>query len=632
MSAIFGIFHLDGRPVNPADLAKMDESLAHRGPDGSGIRHDGSVGFGHRMLCTTPESLNEHLPLVNESAHLMLTADARIDNREELIEALGMKYRAPEDITDSELIMGAYEKWCERCPNKLLGDFAFAIWNGRTRTLFCARDHTSIKPFYYYRSHRLFAFASEIKGLLSLVEVPRRLNEEMVPVYLSGWFDKADTLYSDIHRLKEASSITVDSRAMRVDTYWSLDARKELRPGSDEDYLEGFRSILSEAIRCRLRSAYPVGSCLSGGLDSSSIVGVARRFLNNGAHQQPLATYSAVFPSLVEQYPKIDERPYMDAVIAQGDVEPHFVHTDIGPMTDIERVTRVYDSPNIHFNIYIHWALFKAANRHGTRVLLSGNDGDTVVSYGYEYLSELAYTGRWKTLLKESRALSRTMKISLYEILRHFVFGPLLPEPVLELWRKLRRKPEQWHFTDIIHPGFSKNEGLIEQILPSFEALRRTAREDHRLSLTSPLILMGPELIDRAAGAFSVEMRYPFFDRRLRELCLALPVDQKLRNGCTRSIIRRAMAGILPPEVDNRISKGDLSPNFLLRLLQDNRRILEESIMKNPSVLEGLVDIPSLQSAYRRYASQPMQRRQEAYAVFLASCLAIWLRSSGIRR
>ncbi|NES85389.1 MAG: asparagine synthetase B, partial [Moorea sp. SIO2B7] len=163
MSGIVGIYYLNQEPIDRENIGQMLDILAHRGPDGADIWCEGSVGLGHRMLWTTPESLLEKLPLVNHSKNLVITADARIDNREELIVALELNDRPAEKITDSQLILAAYEKWGEQCPEKLLGDFAFAIWDKHKQILFCARDHVGVKPFYYYhQSGQGFIFASEI--------------------------------------------------------------------------------------------------------------------------------------------------------------------------------------------------------------------------------------------------------------------------------------------------------------------------------------------------------------------------------------------------------------------------------------------------------------------------------------
>src|SRR4028118_115937 len=181
MSAIVGLYNLDGRSIERSAVEQMVAALAHRGPDGAGVWSEGAVGLGHCMLWTTPESLHEKLPLVDKSRDLTITADARIDNREELMEQLGITAEAHGEVSDSQLVLAAYGKWGEDCPQHLLGDFAFVIWDGAKQQLFCARDHFGVKPFYYhYAADKRFAFATEIKALLGLPEVPRQLNEVRV--------------------------------------------------------------------------------------------------------------------------------------------------------------------------------------------------------------------------------------------------------------------------------------------------------------------------------------------------------------------------------------------------------------------------------------------------------------------
>ena len=184
MSGIVGLVTRGGEPVKRLELEGMLTSLAHRGPDGTGVWCEGPAGLGHLMLWTTPESLLERLPLVSPGGHLVLTADARIDNRADLIRTLALGGRPAEALTDSHLILAAYEKWGERCPEHLLGDFAFALWDARQHRLFCARDHMGVKPLYYYKSPRLFACASELKALFYLPEVPRRVNDMRVVDHL----------------------------------------------------------------------------------------------------------------------------------------------------------------------------------------------------------------------------------------------------------------------------------------------------------------------------------------------------------------------------------------------------------------------------------------------------------------
>jgi len=639
MSAIVGIYCLDNRPVERQGLEKMAEGVAHRGPDDGGLWNEGSVGLGQRMLWTTPESLKEKLPLVNRSGDLVLTADARIDNREELIAAVALTDRRPGELSDSQLILAAYEKWGEGCPEKLVGDFAFAIWDRRKQAFFCARDVMGIRPFYYHRTRRVFAFASEIKALLCLPEVPRQLNEVKVAYYLARILeDRVITFYQDIFRLPAAHRMTVSREGIRIEPYWTVNLSHELRFSSDTEYAEAFRQIFTEVVRCRLRrvASQHRGVLLSGGLDSSSIACTARHLLAE-AGEGRLHAFSAIFPDLPEEDQRlIDERPYLQAVLAQGGFDPHYVEASLlSPLADVERVLWHADEPFFGPNLYIHWALHRAAHQQKVRVLLDGIDGDSTVSHGYEYLTELVRTGKWKTLIQEATALSRNLPVPATITPRRIIwecgFKPLVPTTAVQVWRRWRgRRQPVWGKHTAIHPAFARRIHLAERVKNwvNRKAPGRTAREIHWNNLTAAPIQYALELADKAAAAFSLEPRYPFCDRRLMEFCLALPPDQKLHQGWNRAVMRRAMDGILPPEVQWRTSKAILSPNFRRRLLDYERETLEAVVKNPPPVIQEYVDVSVLNRAYQRYASQPMQREQDAFTVFTAVVLALWLQQA----
>jgi asparagine synthase (glutamine-hydrolysing) len=209
---------------------------------------------------------------------MAITGDVRLDNRVELAQRLGRPGLPGGTLSDGELIIAAYERWGEDCATHLLGDFAFALWDGRQRTLFCARDVFGVKPFYYHQSSDLFAFASDVDGVLSVPGVPTRLNQLRLSDYLlalSG--DPASTIYEDVSRLPPARTMTVNAGGASLRRYWTPDAVTELHLGSEEEYDEAFRHVLEIAVRDRMPSEHAVGAFLSGGLDSSSIVCAAQR-------------------------------------------------------------------------------------------------------------------------------------------------------------------------------------------------------------------------------------------------------------------------------------------------------------------------------------------------------------------
>lgn len=660
MSAIVGICYPDGRSVDPATLRRMVDILAHRGPDGAGVWCDGPVGLGHRMLWTTPESLHEHLPLRSHRGDLVITADARIDNRDELIAILELGARPAGAISDSELILAAYERWGARCPEYLLGDFAFAVWDARQQTLFCARDHFGVRPFYYHwQLGRLFVCGSEIKALLCVPGLPRRLNEVRVGDYLSQVFDDTvSTFYQGILRLPPAHRLVLTADEMRVERYWSLDPECELRLGSDAEYAEAFRAHFVEAVRCRLRSAFPIGSLLSGGLDSSSITCVARKLLGSD-DQTPLPTFSAVFDDVAV----CDERAFIDTVLAQGGLEPHYAYPDsVSPLADLERVHWHDDEVLAAPNLFIHRSLYAAARQRGVRVLLDGIDGDTVVSHGLAYLTELTRTRQWSTLADEVRALAQHFDCPPGRLLEHYSlplladlarrgrllsllraadeigrpfmlpgrrlawqYGvrPLVPQPLRRVRGWLRGGPPA---ESIVRGEFARRIALEQRLRTLTCASRhlpQTAREEHYRNLLQGVIPSLLEILNKAAPAFSIEPRYPFFDRRLVEFCLALPAEQKVHQGWTRVVLRRAMGGTLPVEVQWRKGKSDLGPNFTHTLLAFERERLDQIIANEVGPLEPYVDFSALHGLYQRYISR--RTRSDELTIWQVCTLALWL-------
>lgn len=636
MSAILGIYYQDRR-LEPQSLAKMLDILAHRGEDGVNIWCQDSIGLGHRLLWTTPESLLEKQPLVNRNGNLVLTADARIDNREELISSLGLTNISAEKITDSQLILAAYEKWGQECPHKLLGDFAFAIWDEREQNLFCARDHFGVKPFYYYASDSIFVFASEIKAILCLPEVPQAINEIRIGDYLIGNFeDLAITSYKNVFRLPPAHKMVVSSARINIESYWSLDPSKETRFDSDEEYAAKFLEIFTEAVKCRLRSCSNVGSMLSGGLDSSSISCVARKLL---PEDRQLQTFSAIFDRVSE----CDERQYINTVINEGNYQPHYMHGDRRTaLTDIDEIfwheDEAFFAPGF---AAMTWGIFQLAKERGVKVVLDGYDGDSTVSHGSGYLHELAQAGHWLTLLQEIQGVSKVYNEPAVQGFWNYFYGyGLSRTKPMKFWKKVKRKLQKvWGskkdrqpFTDSnFNSDFAKRIDL-EQRSQQYQKIdrssRHNARVEHYRLLTQGFHPFALEIFDKAAAACSLELRYPFWDKRLVEFCLSLPSEQKLSQGWTRIVMRRAMKGILPPEIQWRTSKMDFTPNLIDGLLTQEKETLEQLFFHNFEILSNYVDIYALQAMYEQISSEESQTDpKKVQFIWKAASLGLWLNS-----
>ena len=619
MSGIVGIYYPHGQPVALENLAAMVDSLAHRGRDGADVWHQDNIGLGHRMLWTTPESLLEKLPFCDRQTNSVITADARIDNRSELISLLDFTDQPQDKITDSALILKAYHKWGVNCPQKLIGDFAFAIWDGREQRWFCARDPMGIKPFYYYYQAGIFAFASEIKALFQVPETKKKLNELRIAYQLAGFFEDHEiTFYQDVYRLKAAHSLIVDHRGKKLQRYWAFDPHHRVKLGSNQEYSEAFKEIFTESVTCRLRSAFPVGSTLSGGLDSSSITCTARNLLS-GSNQQ-LHTFSAIFPNLPESdLKRIDERYFMDAVKGEGGIIPHDIRADLlNPLLDW---LWQGEEPILAPNIYIHEGMYDCAQENGVRVFLDGVDGDTTVSHGWRYLTHLIYTGNWYRLYKEITAIRKNFRIPRKLIVQEYCLKPLLLEPYQELKSRLWSRNKSG---TLINPAFAQEVNLAQQMRNlAPQPLVSTARQEHLSGFTTGLYPYAMEVTDKATAPKSIEARYPFFDRRLMEFCLAIPLEQKFRQGYPRAILRHAMAGVLPPDVQWRVRKARLGANFQRNLVQCQPSLMETTMSRSDKI-KSYVDISNLNSMYERYVVNANPEARDELNVFNSTLLSLW--------
>ena len=620
MSGITGIFYRDGRKVDPELIKKMNDRLSHRGPDGSAVWCEGQVALGHQMLWTTPESLHEKLPFDDDNSGLVITADARIDNRDELSKELDIEDK--EEVSDSYFILKAYERWGEDCPDKLLGDFAFAIWDKNKEKLFCARDHMGVKPFYYYLSDEMFVFGTEIKALFCVSEVPCRINELQIAYYLGLIVseERKMTFYEDIIRLSAAHFLTLNFENNSLKKYWTLDPNYKIYLDSNEEYEKTFRDIFTEAVFCRLRSVYPIGSMLSGGLDSSSVVCTAQNILKMEGKDK-LKTFSAIFDSI----PQSNERYFIEKVSSYVELDSYYINADkISPLNEINCFLWYSDQPFILPNTFMLWNIYREANKNGVRIVLDGFDGDTTVSHGFGFITELARTMRWKKLIFEIKDFKRIKSVSYWAIFLRIGLNilPIFLKRKMSLWNENRRK--KGSNSRIVKKTFANRVSLIEKIAEVNENHIKinNASEKHYVDLKSGSIQFEMELIDWISVPFSIDTRHPFYDKRLIEFCLAIPTEQKFLNGWDRSIMRRAMSEILPSEVQWRKFKGDLSFNFNNSLLNE-KGFINELIEKNNNLICNYVDIEKFREIYNQFKSE-----EDGLHIWNVISLILWFTKS----
>ncbi|MCP3929980.1 MAG: asparagine synthetase B, partial [Bacteroidetes bacterium] len=396
MSGIFGLHNFYNPSIHTSTLDLFLENMRHRGPDGHDVWVDHFIGLGQCMLHTTEESLSEQLPFFESVSGIAITADARIDNRDELAEMLGISKSQSREMADSQLILAAFNKCGTDSFVKLIGDFAFVLWDSRNQRLYCVRDAIGIKPFYYRKTKEAFYFSSEIKPLALLEGSLPPVNEGMVAEYLAFQFATRDeTLFQDIYRLPPAHYIVVEKNKLKIQKYWDISFPNRLHYKKDEEYGEHFYEIFKKSVSCRMRSHREIGIELSGGLDSSSIVSMASS-LKGSNSKRNFQTYSLVFPNL-----PCDEREYIDSVTKKWDVKATYIHAHNFQTPQWQKqVLESFHLPNMP-NLSMTDHLVKTVQESGKKVILSGIGGDEWFSGSGANFIDLMKNGLWGDFAKE---------------------------------------------------------------------------------------------------------------------------------------------------------------------------------------------------------------------------------------
>ncbi len=568
MSAIAGIYNLDGHPADTSLLQRMGSAMSHRGPDGDERWLSGPVALAHSMLHTTPESLREEQPLTDECGALCLTLDGRVDNRDELRAAFRSKGTRLRSDTDAELVLRAYQAWGEDCPRHLLGDFAFAIWDGRERQLFCARDILGLRPFYYRVTAGRFLFASELHALLEGPEVVRRPNEGMVAEFLAGAVtSQEETLFEDILRLPPAHGLMVREGRVRRFRYWDVDPQREIRYRADADYVQQFREILREAVRCRLRSHGPLGAHLSGGVDSSSVVATAQHLVRDGAAEDHgFETFSLIFPGL-----PCDESGCSRAVAEQWSCRANYLPpASLGSEYYAEQARRYQDFPDYPNGGPLMHPVHSLAQAKGIRVMLTGQGGNYWLEGSPEHLADLLRGFRVAPAFRQACDDTAFLGASSpARLLWQHGLKPLAPPRLKRAAKQMLRKSVENLFP-WISSDFAERVALSDRLQPAGVAprFRSFAKRAVYQGGFSGALLHWRELAERTAAQYGIEERHPLHDRRVIEFALAVPHEQLWRGRYPKHILRQALAGDLPDGVRNRIVQADFMPLFQTALEQ----------------------------------------------------------------
>lgn len=597
-------------------------ALAHRGPDGTALESGPGFTLGHCLLDTAGGG--PAMGCLFAEGDFLIVADCRIDNRDELVAALEYRH----DASDTALLLGAFLRWGEAFPNHILGDFALAIWDTRNRTLYCARDHFGVKPFYYFSDPRYFVFASEPEAIFASGLLERLVSDERIADFLAGWPQPAgETSYHGLMRLLPAHYCTVFDDDLHAAAYWTL-PRPEPVPRRDAP--REFRRLLAEAIKIRFRGG-PVGAMLSGGLDSSSIACLITGDLR-GETTGALPTFSIVF----DETPELNERPFIEAVLERGGFAPRFIQSSrLAHLAELDGILHEQQDLFLGPNLACSRQIYRRAQDEGVRVLVDGHGGDEVAPIGAGRLHELAAQGRWIALwrnLDAALVYDNLRKLpSFWAFVKHYsAFRRFLRLPSLIRRRLGAAAQPPNSSTALINPSFAARTDVIgrfrrQNARPEAAGSREQAM--HYETLTSPMQACAFEILDRTAAAAGIDVRYPFWDRRLVEFCLTLEPVEKLDRGWGRLILRRAMEGILPRAVQWRRQKFDFTRHIATSIVRDHTDLVLQTLDDPANGLGDYVDLPAARLMMQRLRSSVAQPNGfEVHAIFRVMVLAFWLK------
>ena len=638
MSGIFGIINFDGQPVAHERIEAMRQAMAYWGPHGASTWQEGAAGLGHLLLVSTPEECYETMPRQHPASGVTITAHARLDNRQELMANLGLQsvdfpdidrasttsISKPE-IPDGDLILEAYLRWGKDCVQHIIGDWAFAAWDAGQRKLFLARDACGISGIYYYRSPRFFAFASCIKALLALPEIPKRPNMLRVAQVLTAWPDDGvQTAYEEIFQLPPAHTLTATAVRMDKQQYWFIENTPSVRLGCDEEYVEAFLEIYEEAVRSRLRTLLPrhfdslqtgsspgftrrgVGATLSSGLDSGSVCALAAQEMRK--HGKRLLAFTSVplYPTerlVSKRYG--DEGPLVECdrqFIGNLDVE--YIRAEaFGPLAGMRRSLEVHDSP-MHAAGNMFWvhALLERAQEKGLGVVLIGQMGNGTISWqgGIENYWPLLLKRQWQRLKHLAEDRSQNAQISLWKIIKYHFVRPVIYPLLIQAKRLRAASNNPWAEYSAINDRWAGSIDLKR-------CMREAGHDPYFFPPSDPLqyrqqiFRPGANSIGTAwaenSASFALQVRDPTMDQRLAEFCFAIPDEQYHLNGQDRALIRRAMVGRLPEEVRLNTRSGLQAADLALRLQAEAPALQAVMVqLEGSAVARETLDIRKMQS------------------------------------
>ena len=628
MSGIFGVFNLDEGPVDRALVARMNSALAHRGPDDDSVTFDRSAALGCRLMRTTPESMSEAQPVVRASG-TTLVFDGRLDNRDTLIAELRAHCDVADGTSDAELASWSYEIAGAEFARHLLGDFALAVFDPRTRCLVLARDAMGVRPLYYRNGPARVAFASEIKALLADPAFPARPNDQLLAELILRQTHRqtpdGSTLFSDVRHVPRGHVVVLTQARSRVHQYWDFDAHVSAAGASFDECAEEFRRLFRRAVERRLRAVHPTAIAVSGGLDSSAIFCAACEAASPNALVG--LTYTTRDGSASDESAFVTEieRAYRRPI--------ERIDTPLeGLLFRSAEIVRWTEAPMLDGQWFRGDRLMRAITRRHARTLLSGHWGDQLL-FEQAYLIDLLFSGGWGTMRRHLHEYSKWFPDAAGDEFRKQLRADLL-EYGLPRWLRdvLRRARRSWTSAPPWDSWYCERFRAAARrdvftYTPTWQGATAQATALYR-EVRSQYHEFCLEWNNKMGAAYGVEPAFPFLDRDLVQFLMCLPGELLVRDGVPKAILRRAFDGIVPRAILTRRTKADFTGDVNRAARQDHPALMT-MLGRDPHVVElGYIDGDRLKRGL--VAAGPALQRSGSSVV---SCrvaavvaLELWLR------
>ncbi|MBS4209178.1 asparagine synthase-related protein [Bacillus sp. FJAT-50079] len=617
MSAIAGIYHLNGEPVSVDQSNGIMKALEKFPANDIQTWRKENIFLGCHAQWITPESIGEQLPFYDYDRQLAITADAIIDNRDELFERLHVNCEDRTKITDSQLILLAYHKWGEESPKFLVGDFAFMIWDIKECKLFGARDFSGARTLYFFRSQQRFAFCTVIKPLFTLPYIKKELNEQWLAEFLANplMFDSVEpisTIYRNVEHVPPSHSILVTENNVTLKRYSTLPEGNKLILKSNEEYVEAFKDVFQRAVNDRLRTHHHVGSHLSGGLDSSSVASFAAKSLLK--ENKRLHTFSYVpvedFVDWTHKSRIADERPQIESIVQHvRNISPNYLSfEDRNPYTEIDDWIEKMEMPYKFFeNTFWLKGIYEEASKKGIGILLNGQRGNWSISWGptVDYYALLLRRLNWLRLYKEVYQFSKNVGSG-----RKRVMSAVTKKAFPFLYQNQYSKEDE--FPIFINKDFAIRTNVLEKLYEhgidprgriDSNSYKIRKRQFQQLYYWNTIGTYGSKL----SLNYGVVDRDPTNDLRVVRFCLSLPEDQYVQNGIGRALVRRSTEGYLPDKIRLNVrTKGVQGADGVHRMKQYWGRFINEvEQLKSEPFIQEYLDVHVLEKCVSMIKDNP---------------------------